>query len=183
MFAYCNNNPINNADPAGQSPLLIAIAGGAFGGAMVGLLFSHKNDLSLGDTLITMLGGAIAGGFGAAAGILSGVPQVLCTLFATLTSGLTVEATGGEFGIGLVIGFVGTILGTKIPTASFTGADLFWGNAVATAAVGIPSEMASQSMHKDFEALQEILDNESRSCAGGGSSLPLGLRGMGTGAA
>ena len=182
MFTYCNNNPVIKKDPDGESPLLIAAVGGAVGGAFVGLFYSIRNDLSLEDTMTTIFGGAIAGGFGAAAGMFTGLPQVGCVLLAAGTSGFTAEATDGEFAIGFTVGLAATLLGTKIPIQSYPSSDLFWGNAVATVATGFPAEIVSQGMHQDYYELREILSDPARPSAGGGSSVPLGLRGMGTGA-
>lgn len=182
MFAYCNNNPVNHTDPSGASPLLIVAFGGALGGAIVGLIYAQINDMSLRDTVITVIGGAAAGGFGAPVAVLSGGPQFLCLVAASSASGFTAEATGGRFEIGFIVGLGGTLLGTKFPTALLSGEELFWANALATMGISVPAEMVSQGLNQDLDIIQDLLSDDSASSLGGGSSIPLGLRGMGTGA-
>ena len=141
MFAYCNNNPVANSDPTGES-LLGAIIGGAIGGALISVIsHTHNNpDATIGSIANALLVGAITGGLGGAAGVVSaarGVLSIAAGIVAGIYAGVTTEGTVGQkIAVGIstgVITTVGTYLGAGIDTSGF---DTF-GTAVANYATTI----------------------------------------------
>ena len=141
MFAYCNNNPISNCDPTGES-LLGAIIGGAIGGALVSVVSHiHNNpEATLGSVASALLVGAITGGLGGAAGVVSAAKSVFSLaagVVAGVYSGITTEGTiGQKIAVGITTGVIttaGTYWGAGIDTSGF---DTF-GTAVANYATTI----------------------------------------------
>ena len=86
MFAYCNNNPVNNVDPTGESLLvaaLIILGGAIIGGIIGGVVVSStaKEEGREATTIEIIQGIAVGVGFGiATAGIglaVASVPSVI----------------------------------------------------------------------------------------------------------
>ena len=141
MFAYCNNNPVSNYDPTGES-LLGAIIGGAIGGALMSIVsHTHNNpDATLGSIVNALLVGAVTGGLGGAAGVVSAAKSafsIASGVVAGIYSGITTEGTVGQrIAVGITTGVIttaGTYLGAGIDTSGF---DTF-GTAVANYATTI----------------------------------------------
>lgn len=169
MFAYCNNNPVNNFDITGEfafSAFLGAVVGGAIGGTVISSV-SYVVNSAISGQQITAAGlanaavtGAVCGAVGGAIGTIS-----LATTAATVAvKGIASAAVG----VGMVIktgmetnGSVGKKWAMGISTGVITGLSTFAGanidayidmsgfatnvftNSAATLFVGTPAEIVS----------------------------------------
>ena len=179
MFAYCNNNPISNYDPTGES-LLGAIIGGAIGGALISVVsHTHNNpEATLGSIANALLVGAITGGLGGAAGVVSaakGVFSIVSGMVAGIYSGLTTEGTVGQkIAIGITAGVIttaGTFLGAGIDTSGFDTFGTAAANYATTILVGSITEPV-------VVATQQAVTNSGPSAANGSGGYST-ARGMG----
>ncbi len=95
MFAYCNNNPIINADPTGHSVILTGIIVGAVIGAVVGGYAGAKiSEAKTGEVNgWAVAGGAVAGGI--VGGLIGwGVGTAISTFGTTAVGAATAPAAG-----------------------------------------------------------------------------------------
>ena len=148
MFAYCNNNPVSNYDPTGES-LLGAIIGGAIGGALISVIsHTHNNqDATLGSIANALLVGAITGGIGGAAGVVSaakGMLSIASGVVAGIYAGVTTEGTVGQkLAVGIttsLITIAGTYWGAGFDTSGFDTFGTAVANYATTILVGTFSE-------------------------------------------
>ena len=99
LYCYCNNDPVNYADPSGHFPILLAfIIGGALIGATLGGITAYSNgqDILTGALTGALLGAAVGGIIGVGGVALSGA--VSSVLGKTATDLISVAFYGGEFG-------------------------------------------------------------------------------------
>ena len=89
LYAYCNNNPVMYVDPDGEgalTALLITSFLASFAlGAGMAVYDARKNDLSLGDTILSALGEGLLAGTFAVAMVLGGAAGLSITGFALST--------------------------------------------------------------------------------------------------
>jgi len=104
LFAYCNNNPVNMADPDGNIPFfLITAAIGAVAGAVVGGIIATKNggNVWAGIGIGAAAGGLIGLGAGAAASaMLAGSIAATTTEVVVGGAGLVSAVSAGGVGAG-----------------------------------------------------------------------------------
>lgn len=101
MFAYCNNNPVKNVDPTGESILLTIAIGiivaGAITGGTIGGVTAAQNGGDTGDiiesTLIGTGAGVLAGSAVAMVGlVVAAAPLVAATSVQTVAQAFAVSA-------------------------------------------------------------------------------------------
>lgn len=173
MFAYCNNNPISNCDPTGQS-LLGAIIGGAIGGAVISTI-SYIVNARLNGQEITGEGllnaavtGGVSGAIGGAIGTISLASKVVTKIVKGIISvgvGVAVgiksgtETEGSDFkrwATGISTGLItagSTFLGSLIDTSGFGFAGTAFTNFATAIFVGTPAEIVSVSVQQAINAI------------------------------
>ena len=100
MYAYCNNDPVNNYDPTGHFPvaLLIGTIIGAVLGGIYGGVSAAQNGQDVGKGILI---GALTGGLTGAATTIASIPLMLGATFAIGAAGdiaSQMVLDGKEFG-------------------------------------------------------------------------------------
>ena len=132
MFAYCNNNPVNNSDPTGE--LLAAMFGGLIAGAVIGAISNLVSSGLSGEPIdpkkvaTSALVGGITGALGAVAGVIEsarGAYSVAVGVISAINTTITTEgSTEEKVYQGLksgAIAMTATYLGAGIPTLTNCG--------------------------------------------------------------
>ena len=154
MYCYCLNNPVNYTDMSGEvaiSIMVAAIVGGAIAGGVISTtsyIYTTKQqgeDLQFKEGAVIFLVGAIAGGFGGAAGMVTniGIQLALCASAGIAPCIYTVCTTGGppeqKFWAGtaaFVITAVGAYGGAQIPLDGLSESMTFAGSAIFGGTIG-----------------------------------------------
>ena len=126
MFAYCNNNPVNMADPNGHMPFFVITAAiGAVVGAVAGGIIAAKTGKNVWAGIgIGVAGGALLGcGVGAGLGMISGF-------------GAAATASQVGAGLGAIATGTGAAMSSAVVPAAEKAKQVFWagGQAASKAA-------------------------------------------------
>jgi RHS repeat-associated protein len=97
LYAYCNNDPVNYADPSGNSVIAALLIGAAIGGALGGLTAYFENqDILTGILTGALLGASVGAIIGIGGAVLSGA--ISSVIGKATTDFFSVAFFGGEFG-------------------------------------------------------------------------------------
>jgi len=175
MFAYCNNNPVNYADPSGQFAITLAIGAIIATGAAVGSLLGVFSAATTGGNILeSAIEGGLNGAIGSVCGVFAPSPWIafgLATLFSAAVDFSTqivvqhfendqvdlskvdykrVAKTGLQTGIGAAIPALGE--GAGNPVDAF-GTALTWAEAsvlITCADVAITNFITSSKNHSEM---------------------------------
>ena len=181
MFAYCNNNPISNYDPTGES-LLGAIIGGAIGGAIISTV-SYIVNSGLNGQEITgagLLNAAVTGGVSGAVGGAIGTISLATNVATTVVKGIASVGVGVAVGIksgmetegsnfkrwatGISTGMIAagsTFVGSLIDTSGLSFAGTVFANFATTTFVGTPAEMVAVTVQQGINAIDKRISTPS----------------------
>jgi hypothetical protein len=121
LFAYCNNNPVNRADPTGHAFMFLTAAIGAVVGAVVGGVIAAAKGKSVvkGALIGAAVGGLVGLGAGAAAGVLLAGSATASTA-AVMTGASTLAATVSAGGLGAGVTYVTNNISQAVSNAAPT---------------------------------------------------------------
>ena len=146
MFAYCNNNPVNMADPTGHLPFFL-VTGliGAVAGAIIGGVRAAKSGNSVWKGALK--GAAIGGAIGLGAGMAAG---------AALAGSVTASTSSvyiGANALAATIESIGVVGGAKMVADNISQSvsrdtQVFWsgGNVVKNAAKQIANSVGGKTL-------------------------------------
>ena len=169
LYCYCNNDPVNYADPTGRAFLsllfIAAVIGGAIAGATINTVsYLYTNDdPTIGGVLRAFAIGAVVGGLGGAAGATTGWLSIGFSAAAGIASGVyTGITTDGTIGQKILAGLTaavfaggGAYLGSLIPLGGLSHGYTVAGNAIFGMVIGgyleIPNVIVQGWIGKGFE--------------------------------
>ena len=168
MFAYCENNPVNTADPTGHAFMFLTAAIGAVVGAVAGGIIAAKKGKNVwsGIGIGAAVGGLAGLGLGAAAGAMLAGSATASTAAVASGAGMlaTAVSTGGA-GAGLAFiadnisraaNNVGTVLysgGEQARQAATTFANNTGGTTIDSTVIGQVADAAAKVPGADFKAV------------------------------
>ena len=177
LYCYCNNDPVNYADPTGRvflsSLFIAAVIGGAIAGATintVSYLYTNDNP-TIADALGAFAIGAVVGGFGGAAGATTGLLSIGFSAAAGVTSGVyTGIMTDGPIEQKILAGLTaavfaggGAYLGSLISFSDLSFGYTLAGNAIFGMTIGgyleIPNVTIQGWIGKGFQNRASIMSS------------------------
>ncbi len=177
LYCYCNNDPVNYADPTGKlflsSLFIAAVFGGAIAGAIINTVsYLYTNDdPTIGGALCAFGIGALVGGFGGAAGATTGLLSIGFSAAAGLVSGMyTGIMTAGPIDQKLLAGLTaavfaggGAYLGSLISFEGLSFGLTVAGNAIFGMTIGgyleIPNVTIQGWIGKGFQNRASIMSS------------------------